>query len=68
MMGYDENQAKKPFLQSPFYLFFMGLYQHWRTWHMRRKAYSDLQRMSAQQLKDIGLSCADIDNITRQRK
>ncbi|NLS55802.1 DUF1127 domain-containing protein [Hafnia alvei] len=68
MMGYDENQAKKPFLQSPFYLFFMGLYQHWQTWRMRRKAYNDLHRMSAQQLKDIGLSCADIDHITRQRK
>lgn len=23
-MGYDENQAKKPFLQSPFYLFSWG--------------------------------------------
>lgn len=59
-MEFNENRAAKPFADSPFLLIYKLPYRLWKTWRSRVETRKILSRLSASQLKDIGMTCEDV--------
>ncbi|MCT4703343.1 DUF1127 domain-containing protein [Enterobacteriaceae bacterium H20N1] len=53
-MGFDENRSRKPFYG------FVMVYQYFRQKWLQRQTARTLQRLSKEQLRDIGLTQDDL--------
>lgn len=61
-MGYEENRAAKPFSAAPWQLVRAAL-RHLRKMQQRRQTRLILSHLNDAQLKDIGLTRGDIENV-----
>ncbi|WP_261644438.1 DUF1127 domain-containing protein [Erwinia mallotivora] len=62
-MEFYENRSARPFKESPFRLICQLPYRMWKSWRLRMLTRRALSRLDRAQLRDIGLTCEDVNRF-----